>query len=196
MGRDARGQSLLETALMMPIMLMLVLNVVNLGYFIFVTVNLTAATRAAAEYAIMGPGAPGTTSYPNATGTRSVAALIYNDMTGAIQGATNSTVQICSPSILIGNSGTSGGTGGTPILANCVLCTNSTSCAAPTTGANATFVPDADPETNFVLARVDVKYTFSPLIPGRPFNIITIANLYNSSTGQYTFYRHIEMRAN
>ena len=178
---------------MIPIMLAVVLNALNVGYFFFVTINLTSATRAGAEYAIVGPGSPGTTSYPNAnTGTSSVAGLIYQEMTGAIWNATNASVQICSPSIVISGSGTSG----TPAIANCVLCTSSSSCSAATatTGANAAFVPDADPEApTFVLNRVDVKYSFPPLIPGTPFNLLMLGSMYNS--GQYTFYRHIEMRA-
>jgi len=196
--RNSRGQSLVEVALMLPLMLIVIMNALNLGYFFFVTVNLTAAARAGIEYSIMGPGAPGTTNYPcaasSATGCSApyVSTLIYYDMTGAIQNAANATVQICSPSILRGTppTGTAGG------LANCIKCTNSTTCAAATTGANATFVPDADPNAAFVLNRVDIQYTFSPLIPGGLFNLMRIAAVYNSSTGQYTFYRHVEMRAN
>ena len=57
-------------------------------------------------------------------------------------------------------------------------------------------VPDPDPENaTFVLNRVDVQYSFPPLIPGSPFNLILIGSLYNAGTGQYTFYRHVEMRA-
>ena len=195
--KDQRGQALLETALMMPLMLILVLNALNLGYFFFVTTNLAAATRTGALYAIVGPGSPGTTSYPSAnTGTLPVTALIYQDLAGAVWTTPNSanvTIQVCSPSVIVGGTGTSG----SPALANCVQCTSSATCssASGTTGANATFVPDADPNPTFVLNRVDVQYSFPPLIPGSPFNLILIGSLYNSGTGQYTFYRHVEMRA-
>jgi Flp pilus assembly protein TadG len=192
--KGCRGQALLETALMIPLMLLVVLNALNLGYFFFVTVNLTAATRTGAEYSMLGPGAPGTTNYPPAnTGSMPVTALIYQDLTGAVWNAGNATIQVCSPSVIVSGAGPSG----TPVRANCVICTSSATCssATGTTGASATFVPDTDPEAAFVLNRVDVQYSFPPLIPGSPFNLVLIGNLYNSGTGQYTFYRHIEMRA-
>jgi Flp pilus assembly protein TadG len=187
--RDSRGQSLVETALMVPLMLIVVLNALNLGYFFFVTVNLAGATRTGAEYSVIGPGSPSTTNYPSAnTGSLPVSALIYQDLTGAVWNAGNATIQVCSAGL---------GTSGTPVRANCVKCTSSATCssATATAGASATFVPDPDPEAAFVLNRVDVQYSFPPLIPGSPFNLILIGNLYNAGTGQYTFYRHVEMRA-
>src|SRR5438128_4505727 len=78
--KDSKGQSLVETALMIPLMLILALNALNLGYFFFVTVNLAATTRTGAEYAVIGPGSPSTTSYASAnTGSLPVTALIYQD---------------------------------------------------------------------------------------------------------------------
>ena len=192
---DYRGQALLETALMMPLMLILVLNALNLGYFFFVTTNLAAATRTGALYSIVGPGSPGTTSYPSAnTGSLPVTTLIYQDLTGAVWTTPNSanvTIQVCSAGL-----GTAGSAGS--VLSNCVSCNSSATCSSQTagSGASATFVPDPDPENaTFVLNRVDVQYSFPPLIPGSPFNLILIGSLYNSGTGQYTFYRHVEMRA-
>jgi Flp pilus assembly protein TadG len=192
--KRSEGQALLETALMTPLMLIVVLNAMNLGYFFFVTLNLTAATRTGAEYSMLGPGSPGTTNYPPAnTGTSPVTALIYQDLTGAVWNPGNATIQVCTPSLLVSGAGPSG----SPVRANCVICTSSATCssATATTGASATFVPDSDPEAAFVLNRVDVQYSFPPLIPGSPFNLVLIGNLYKPGTGQYTFYRHIEMRA-
>ena len=45
LARDSRGQSLVETALMIPLLLVLILNAVNFGYFLIVTLNLTSAAR-------------------------------------------------------------------------------------------------------------------------------------------------------
>jgi hypothetical protein len=45
----------------------------------------------------------------------------------------------------------------------------------------------------FVTSRVDVTYSFPPLIPGTPFNLVLAGSAFSS--GQYTFNRHIEMRA-
>jgi len=188
---------LVETALMLPIMLIVVLNALNIGYFLFVVVHLAGATRIGAEYSMIGPGSPGTTNYPAAnTGTLPVTTLVYQDLTGAVWNATNTTIQVCSPSVIVSGTGTSGTSGN--VRSNCVRCTSSATCssATGTTGATATDVPDPDPENaTFVLNRVDVSYSFPPLIPGSPFNLVLMGNLFNSGTGQYTFHRFIEMRA-
>ena len=64
--RDSRGQSLVETALVVPMLVLLVLNVVNFGYFFWVTTNLTAASRSATLYAIMGGSTPSSSPLPPA----------------------------------------------------------------------------------------------------------------------------------
>jgi len=184
---------MLETVLMMPLMLGVVLNAVNLGYFFFVTVNLNGAVRTAAEYSMIGPGSPGTTAYPPACNKvascagagPTVTDLLYHDLTGAVANATSANVTVCSPSL-----GTSSG------YANCVTCTSSTSstCGSVVTGSSAT--SNLDPEnatSGFVLNHVQVKYAFSPLIPGTIFNLVLVNSAF--SGGQYTFYRTIEMRA-
>ncbi len=40
--RRSQGQSLVETVLLMPLLLLIILNVVNFGYFFVVAVNLAA----------------------------------------------------------------------------------------------------------------------------------------------------------
>jgi hypothetical protein len=192
--RSSRGQSLLETALMMPLMLLVTVNAVNLGYFFFVALNLTSATRTGAEFSMVGPGSPGTTSYPPVCSTCSgvgpnVAALLYNDLTGAVFNAVNANITVCSPSVT-GTNGT-GNTGG---YANCVTCTNSTTCGTAVNGSSGTSHLDPENTTyGFVLNRVQVDYQFTPLVPGTLFNLILVNGAY--SNGQYTFHRAIEMRA-
>jgi hypothetical protein len=175
---------------MMPLVLGVILNAVNLGYFFFVTLNLTGATRTAAEFSMGGPNSPGATLYPPACGNATncpgggpdVASLLYNDLTGAIANATTASVTVCSPSM-----GTTSG------YANCVTCTGSSSCSS-TAGSSAT--SDLDPENStagFVLNRVQVKYQFTPLIPGSVFNLVLLNTAF--SNGQYTFFRNVEVRA-
>lgn len=53
-----------------------------------------------------------------------------------------------------------------------------------TTDKNANAV---DPEPGFVLNRVDVTYTVSPLIPGAVFNLILPSNM--------SFHRQVSMRS-
>lgn len=191
--RDSRGQSLVETALMIPLLLLLILNAVNVGYFLLVTLNLTSATRNGIEYAIQGSSTPSNGSLPKATGTTAdaVSYLIYQEMTGALNAPGGVHVQVCS--MYLGSIGT-----GSSATSKCQTCTNS-GCTGGSTGSGSP-VPDADPESanGFALNRVDVTYTFNTLVPATPFNLIVASFPTCSSTGgsvSCTFSRHAEMRA-
>src|SRR5438477_7229329 len=162
--KKCRGQSLLEAVLMMPLMLGVVLNAVNLGYFFFVTVNLNGAIRTAAEYSVLGPNSPGTTAYAPACNNStscsgagpSVSALLYQDLTSAVANATSATVTVCSPSVIVSGSGTSSG------YANCVICTSSSSsdCGAAAGGSSTSSNLDPSNSTyGFVLNHIEVKYS-------------------------------------
>ena len=165
-----RAQSLVETALVLPLFLLLTFNAVNFGYFFFVAVNLASAPRQGVEYSIQGFATPSTPNLPAAgpsTTVTSVSWLAYQDML-ALHLSSNAKVRVCSKL-----------QGVDPVShkANCTTYGGSTSFTGP----------DADPEpTAFVLHRVDVKYTVTPLIPGQLFNLI-IPNL--------TFHRQVSMRA-
>jgi Flp pilus assembly protein TadG len=163
------AQSLIETALVLPLFLMLTFNTVNFGYFFFVAVNLASAPRQGVEYSIQGFATPNQLSLPNAgpeTTVTSVSWLTYQDMAGLYQ-SSNAKVRVCTK--LLGLSA--------PGTANCTSFGGSTAFSGP----------DADPEpTSFVLHRVDVQYTVTPLIPGGLFNLV-IPNL--------TFHRQVSMRA-
>jgi len=204
--RGSRGQSLVETAIMLPILLLLVLNVVNFGYFFLVIVNLSGAARSAALYAIEGGATPSAGSIPSSggstpgTATDSVTYLIYQDLTGALSGATSVSVQVCSQANLDSSgAGTNTNTGG-KLRTDCETCTSS-GCS-PLNGASASNsynggpVPDYDPEQpGFVLNRVDIQYTVTPLFPGTIFNIPLRASGMCNSGGTCNFFRHVEMRA-
>lgn len=187
-----RGQALLETVLIMPIFLTLVLNALNFGYFFLMALNLTSSARTGGLYSIMGSSTPSQISLPNAgpsTTNTSVSYLTYQDLTGAVSApTTNGSIQVCSPSVGINNPGTK---------------TETTACS--TFGSISTFpAPSPDPELNagntapaFLLNRVDVTYQFKPLIPLMPFNIVVLASPACTSTGGVvtcTFSRHTEMR--
>jgi len=192
--RDSRGQSLVETALTVPLLVLLVLNVVNFGYFFWVTTNLTAASRTATLYAIMGSSTPSAAQQLPPSGSSSnvlsVTYLTVQDMTGPLAGPTSASVQVCSPINLNGlNAGVNGS--GSGQVSNCVTCTGST-CGSVGTGSP---VPSADPEApTFVLNRVDIVYTFQPLIQGTIFTLpLRASGMCNSGT--CTFVRHAEMRS-
>jgi Flp pilus assembly protein TadG len=181
------GEGLIETALIVPFLLTMILNAVNFGYFFLVALNLTAAPRSAVEYSIQGFNTPATASLasgpssgnPSADNS-SVAYLIYQDMIGALASSTSATVTVCSNSLGAGK---------------CVTCSGyNTGCNAPASspgGANYT-----DPEASFVLNRVDVTYTFRPLIPGTAFNLTLLPTSICSTSGGVTcsFHRYASMR--
>lgn len=208
----SRGQSLVETALMVPLLIMIVLNVVNLGYFFLLSVNLSGAARTSILYAIQGAATPSGSAQPSAGGTSgtpatspaSVAYLVFEDLYGSVWNPTGVTVQVCSGANVDSsgrgnNNNTAGGA-----RANCVTCT-SASCGAVGNGSP---VPSVDPEAPsasclgssncgpFILNQVRISYTFSPLIPGKIFNIpLQAFSGICSSSGTCTFTRQAEMRA-
>lgn len=190
--RSDSGQSLVETVLILPLLLLILLNAVNFGYFYLVTLNLTSATRSGAEYGMLGSATPAGTALPPAAGTSplTVSYLTYQDITGGLGSPGSATVQVCSA-----NLGTTGA--GAAQIANCLTCTSSTSCSsAAGTGSP---VPDSDPEAPaFVLNRVDITYTFSPLIPGTPFGLALLPLSACTSSGgsvNCSFHRQVSMRA-
>ena len=176
------GQALLETALVMPLLIFLILNAVNFGYCFIVALNLTAAPRSGVLYSIVGFDTPSHLTLPQAgppTSNDTVSYLTFQDILGALPSSGSATVQVCSTTVGIASAGTS----------SCVTCvTSSASCSAGSTLAT----PDADPEPNsFTLQRVDIKYSFSPIVAGGPFLLL----LPNCSGSTCTFNRHVSMRA-
>ena len=77
------GQSLLETAVAMPLLLGIAFNLINVGYFWFMVLALAAAPRQGAQYSTQG-GQAITSSSPSAT---QVSDLVYDNMTNAVHGA-------------------------------------------------------------------------------------------------------------
>jgi len=168
--RGLAGQSLIETALVLPFFAILAYFAVDYGYYFIVAAALSSSARNAAEYAIQGFASPSQSSAPAAgpiTTSTSVAALAQGDLSGFVNASTKTTVQVCSNSV---NSSTSGA-----------------SCR--TWGATTTsWTPHTDPEsTRFTLYRVDVLYTISPPIPGIFMGFTLVPKL--------SFHRMAEMRA-
>ena len=166
----AAGNSLIETAIMLPILLAIVFNAVNFGYFWFVGLTLAAAPRIGVEYTSQGGAALTSGSIPT---TGAVETLVFDNLTNALHATTsNAAVRVCS-----GNSGA--GVDSTSHIAGCDSFGMSYSFAANI----------ADPEAPpiFVLNRVDVAYRVTPIIPGGVFNIVVPSNL--------TFHRQVSMRS-
>ena len=162
------GQSLLETAIAIPLLLGIAFNTINIGYLWFTLLSLSAAPRQGVQYATQGGGAatpsPGTTAVSN---------LVYDNLTKGIKGATtsNAGVRVCSNAKGVAGTGTS----------QVSLCDS----FGPAMSVSAVA---ADPEApNFVLNRVDVVYTIAPIIPGSAFMVVLPANLQ--------FHRQVSMRS-
>jgi hypothetical protein len=183
----------METVLLMPLLLALILNAINFAYFFLMALNITSAARTSGLYSITGGATPAAIALPpagTATTTTSVSYLAYQDLTGAVYSpTTNAGVQVCSPAVGVLNAGT---------INQKSQCTSF--------GSIGSFpAAEVDPELNsgstapaFLLNRVDVGYQFSPPIPLMPFNIIVLASPACSSSGgnvTCTFYRHAMMRA-
>lgn len=165
--RDDSGQSLLETAVTMPLLLGIAFNIINLGYFWFTILTMSAAPRVGVQYSAQGGMTATTAVAPTAS---DVSNLVYDNMTQALHGTTTSNVavRVCSSSVGVNASGQT-------------LC--SSFGPAFTFNANTT-----DPEAPvFVLNRVDVGYTVTPLIPGSAFSVVLPSNL--------NFKRQVSMRS-
>lgn len=165
--RGQEAQSLVETAIALPILLGVGFNIINWGYFWFMILALSAAPRMGVQYATQG-GAAGTATAP---ATAAVRDLVWENVTNAVQGSTTATVavQVCS---------STKGVNSTTGIAQCDQ-------FGPAFGFPG---PAADPEQPvFVLDRVDVEYAVTPIIPGNAFGVLLPTNL--------KFHRQVSMRS-
>jgi hypothetical protein len=187
---------------MLPLLLLVVLNVVNLAYFFLMIVNLTGAARTGALYSIEGSYTPYAATQASSgstncsTSPNTVACLILQDLTGAVPNANAVTVQVCSQ--VNTNSSTNSGlhASGTSQVSNCVSCTNGTGCT-PANSYNGSPAPSIDPEqptSPFVLNQVTITYTFNTLIPGTFFNA-ALQSIPGCGGSSCTFYRTAYMRS-
>src|SRR6266404_9948142 len=93
--RGQEGQSLIETAIAMPLLLGLAFNIINWGYVWFMVLALSAAPRMGAQYATQGRAAGIGVAAPATTAVRD---LVWENVTNAVKGSTTSNVavQVCS----------------------------------------------------------------------------------------------------
>lgn len=166
--RGERGQSLIETALILPLLLSIACNAINVAYFWYMALTLTSIPRIGAQYASQGGQAITSSTAPNSTVIKN---LIYENLQNTIRATdVNASVRVCTP------------------VSGVDSATNITNCDSfGPTPPTAFPANTADPEpTYFKLIRVDVAYTVTPLIPGTIFRVVLPANM--------TFYRHATMR--
>src|SRR5215469_15306617 len=96
--RRDEGQSLLETAVVMPLLLGIAFNIINLGYFWFTILTMSSAPRVGVEFSAQGGMSVSTQAPPSAS---AVSTLVYDNMTHAINGSTsaNTAVRVCSSAV-------------------------------------------------------------------------------------------------
>jgi Flp pilus assembly protein TadG len=170
--RKGDGQSLLEAAFLLPFLLALTFNAINMGYFFWAYLNMATATRQGVEYSIQG-----TTSFLQDTlpSADVVSTLVYNGLTGAIPSSANTPQRVCT----LANGVDPNGAGTSNQIP---LCSN----YGTGSGTYSTLQPDPEAPL-LVLNRVDVQYTVTPPIPGFLANLIFPSSL--------TFHRYVYMRA-
>jgi Flp pilus assembly protein TadG len=142
-GGAESGQALVECALVLPMMILLILNVVNFGAFIYAWITVANAARSGAQYMIIG-GAMVTT--PPTPSEDQVTSLVHRDLL-ALPNQAGVQVRVCSnnqfrnPKVVCAGSGT-------------------------TTAPPADFEPTATGlPAPYVLGTVDVSYAYQPLVP-------------------------------
>ncbi len=132
------GQSLVEFALVLPLLFLLIVNAVNFGGFFFAWITVANAARAGSQYFIMGGASVGAPDPPTAA---QVYAVVQNDISSLLNRASLA-VRSCT-----NNNGT-------------IACTSAGG------GSFANPPADARPESNlYVLGWVDVAYQYKPFIP-------------------------------
>ena len=192
---------------MLPLLLLVVMNAVNFGYFFLIILNLTGAARSATLYSIEGsytPYALQEAPSGSATGATvlttpgTVAYTAYNDLTGAVGNPTASTtkIQVCSQMNTNSNTASGVNTQGGLQLSNCMVCDTANGCSASNNYSGSP-APAADPEQpDFVLNQVDITYNFNPIFPGKIFNIALLAMPSTMCTGgTCTWTRRARMRS-
>jgi Flp pilus assembly protein TadG len=167
--RDRAGQSLVEFALMLPLLLILIVNIVNFAGFFYAFIEVANASRSAGDYTIMGSiaysgtdasgASAGTLKAPSdngSTGAQLVANMLGTDML-ALPNRTSINVRLCEMNP-------------TTNAITCNVCTNATSTMVCTSGSGS-FTANPSPDTstgegtNYTLTWVDVSYAYTPFIP-------------------------------
>jgi Flp pilus assembly protein TadG len=167
--RSRQGQGLIETAVLLPFLLVLTFNAINIGYFFFVYLNLATAPRQGAQYSILGS----VTTVNDLPGADAVHQLLSDDITGAMSSASATPARVCSLAL-----GTSSPHDATQVPL----------CQVYNSGSDPFTAVQADPEApSLVLNRVDIAYTVTPLFSGGAFNLIMPSSM--------TFHRLVYMRA-
>jgi Flp pilus assembly protein TadG len=149
MNASSSGNSLVEFALILPLILLLVVNVVNFGAFIYAWITVANAARSASDYMVLGSSS---INAPVSVDTTNIQNLIKQHDVLALLNPNNVTVTTCTDNF----------SGGTDVYRTTVVDTSTNDDC--TTGVT------HDPENGlFILATVDVTYAFTPPVSALSF---------------------------
>ncbi|HYM12901.1 MAG TPA: TadE/TadG family type IV pilus assembly protein [Bryobacterales bacterium] len=169
--RRDHGASIIEFALVLPIMLVLILNVVNFAGFFSAFITVGNASRTAGDYMVLGDRS--LKMPPTPPTAQEIANILSTDMSSLIN----------PDSIKVRTCTLSPGNGSGP-PATCWSCTKSGGVMTCALG-NGSFTSNPPLDTRleggqFALAWVDVSYTYKAFIPG--FNFLGVGNPFGAST--------------
>ncbi len=136
--RRSNGQALIESALILPLLFLLIVNVINFGGFLYDWIAVSNAARTGAQYLCTGGATVGAPAPPIAA---AVSTLVLNDMHALPNSAS---AQVC-----VSKSSS--------VTVTCN--TGSAPAGAPPP------VDTAEGGITYVVGAVDVKYTYQPFIP-------------------------------
>lgn len=139
-GNSENGQSLVEFALVVPLLLLLIINIVNFGGLFYTWITVAHAARTGAQYMILGGASIGMPSPPS---NAEIVQLVTEDVPLPDK-ATLLQVRVCT-----NNNST-------------VSCAGSGTAVDPPPDSPAEPYPEAG---YFVLGTVDVTYQYQPFIP-------------------------------
>jgi Flp pilus assembly protein TadG len=165
---STRGTALLETAIALPMLLVLLLNAMNFATYVYDWIVLDNAARAATEYQIYNGTVVGAPGMPTLTQLEN---LVYSD---SLLTASKVSIEVCSK-----NNGTvaCNGTG------NATVSSNSLSGIA-------------DPEPSFfTLWAVDLYYGYTPVVSALSLIPAGTSCVINNTTYTTCIHRQVVMRS-
>ncbi|MEO5926633.1 MAG: TadE/TadG family type IV pilus assembly protein [Bryobacteraceae bacterium] len=140
--RAESGHSLIEFALLLPLLFLLLVNAVNFGTFFYAWITMAGAARSGSQYASL---AGATVGSPSPATSAQIYSIVAQDIV-ALPNRVSLGVRFCT-----NNAG---------VIA----------CQQTGTGTFTNPPADTRPEANFfVMSWVDVQYTYQPLIPAFHF---------------------------
>jgi hypothetical protein len=167
--RNSAGSSLVEFALVMPLLFLLMVSALNFGGLIYAWIEVQNAARGAVQYSIMDFAYKSSPTSPSGT---QVTSLVSSDFYSLL-GGSSPTIAICYDNTNV-----------TPAVT-----TISGSCPGPGLSA----IP-SDPEpASYTLAVVDISYTYTPFIEIFDFSSLGI-HIPPPFGSAITIHRRVVMR--